>query len=485
MFWLKYLHIIVISINTILAFYVVFRRKRSVATAWAWLIILLIFPILGFILYGFFGRGLSQENLFAINKQNHIGLRNVQKMIPRFQKRAGKSDTAHKAQVAIEYFNQNREAPLSKNNKIKLYTDGHEKFRDLMSDIKNAKETINIEYYSFYNDDIGNQILNLLVKKAQEGIKVHLIYDAWGSFGATSKWFDKLRKAGGKVLPFITSRNMILRYRINYHLHRKIVVIDGRIAWTGGFNVGDQYLGKKKKFGYWHDTHVRIIGSAALLLQERFVMDWNASITKISQVITFSEKLFPDLNEDEITENNVATQIVADGPDSELPYMRNGMMRLMLLARKRLWIQTPYLIPDDAMIATWQIIVKSGVDLRIMIPSKPDHPFIYRATQWYANQLTKMGIKIYIYDNGFLHAKTIVGDFDYAVVGSMNQDYRSYSLNFEDMAVFYDSNINNELAQIFEEDMQNSHLLTIEEIQNQSRYLRSLQSFSRLLSPIL
>lgn len=467
MFWLKYLHIIVISINTILAFYVVFRRKRSVATAWAWLIILLIFPILGFILYGFFGRGLSQENLFAINKQNHIGLRNVQKMIPRFQKRAGKSDTAHKAQVAIEYFNQNREAPLSKNNKIKLYTDGHEKFRDLMSDIKNAKETINIEYYSFYNDDIGNQILNLLVKKAQEGIKVHLIYDAWGSFGATSKWFDKLRKAGGKVLPFITSRNMILRYRINYHLHRKIVVIDGRIAWTGGFNVGDQYLGKKKKFGYWRDTHVRIIGSAALLLQERFVMDWNASITKISQVITFSEKLFPDLNEDEITENNVATQIVADGPDSELPYMRNGMMRLMLLARKRLWIQTPYLIPDDAMIATWQIIVKSGVDLRIMIPSKPDHPFIYRATQWYANQLTKMGIKIYIYDNGFLHAKTIVGDFDYAVVGSMNQDYRSYSLNFEDMAVFYDSNINNELAQIFEEDMQNSHLLTIEEIQNQ------------------
>lgn len=485
MFWLKYLHIIVISINTILAFYVVFRRKRSVATAWAWLIILLIFPILGFILYGFFGRGLSQENLFAINKQNHIGLRNAQKMIPRFQKRAGKSDTAHKAQVAIEYFNQNREAPLSKNNKIKLYTDGHEKFRDLMSDIKNAKETINIEYYSFYNDDIGNQILNLLVKKAQEGIKVHLIYDAWGSFGATSKWFDKLRKAGGKVLPFITSRNMILRYRINYHLHRKIVVIDGRIAWTGGFNVGDQYLGKKKKFGYWRDTHVRIIGSAALLLQERFVMDWNASITKISQVITFSEKLFPDLNEDEITENNVATQIVADGPDSELPYMRNGMMRLMLLARKRLWIQTPYLIPDDAMIATWQIIVKSGVDLRIMIPSKPDHPFIYRATQWYANQLTKMGIKIYIYDNGFLHAKTIVGDFDYAVVGSMNQDYRSYSLNFEDMAVFYDSNINNELAQIFEEDMQNSHLLTIEEIQNQSRYLRSLQSFSRLLSPIL
>lgn len=485
MIWFSYIHLTIIVINTLLAIYVVFRRKRSVASAWAWLIILIILPIIGFILYGFFGQGLSQENLFAINKQNHIGLRNVQKMIPVSPIKAGNSDTSEKAKVAIEYFNQNNEAPLSKNNTVKIYTDGIEKFQDLMRDIEAAKETINIEYYSFYNDKIGNEMLDLLIKKAESGVKIHLLYDAWGSLGASKSWFNKLRRAGGHVLPFITSRNMILRYRINYHLHRKIVVIDGRIAWTGGFNVGDQYLGRKKKFGYWRDTHVRIVGSSALLLQERFVMDWNASITKPSEVITFSKKLFPNLDESRITDANVATQIVADGPDSELPYMKNGMMRLMLLSRKRLWIQTPYLIPDEAMVAVWQIIANSGVDFRIMIPSKPDHPFIYRATQWYANQLTRLGIKVYIYDSGFLHAKTIICDHDFASVGSMNQDFRSYNLNFEDMAIFYDKNVCHDLAQIFEEDMANCHLLTIEEIENQPLHLRALQAFSRLFSPIL
>lgn len=161
------------------------------------------------------------------------------------------------------------------------------------------------------------------------------------------------------------------------------------------------------------------------------------------------------------------------------------MMRLMLLARKRLWIQTPYLIPDDAMFATWQTIASSGVDVRIMIPSMPDHPFIYRASQWYANELTRYGVKIYIYNNGFLHAKTTIIDDKYSTVGSMNQDYRSYDLNFEDIAVFYDKKFTQEMAETFKKDMENSTLLTKEMIANQGRYLRTLQSFSRMLSPIL
>lgn len=358
-------------------------------------------------------------------------------------------------------------------------------FRDMIKDIKNAKETVNVEFYTFYNDDIGNEILDLLIKKAQEGVQVRVIYDAWGSQGATKTWFDQLRDAGGQVLPFITSRNMITRYRINYHLHRKIVIIDGRISWTGGFNIGDQYLGRKKKFGYWRDSQVRIVGSASLLLQERFVMDWNASIQNDEQIITFNEMFFPDLDEHDITPGDVATQIISDGPDRYEPYMRNGMMRLMLLARKRLWIQTPYLIPDDAMFATWQTIASSGVDVRIMIPSMPDHPFIYRATQWYANELTRYGVKIYIYNNGFLHAKTTIIDDKYSTVGSMNQDYRSYDLNFEDIVVFYDKRFTQEMAETFKKDMENSTLLTKEMIANQGRYLRTLQSFSRMLSPIL
>lgn len=476
---------IIIITNTILAFYIVFHRRRSVSTTWAWLIILLVFPVIGITLYGFFGRGISQENIFAINKQHHIGLRNVQKSITKAPKKISASDTSNKAKMVVHFFDRNSESPLSKNNHVKLYTDGEQMFHDMISDIENAQQTINVEFYTFYNDDIGNKMLNLLIKKAKEGIKVKLLYDAWGSLGATKAWFDQLNKAGGEVLPFVTSRNMITRYRINYHLHRKIVIVDGKTSWTGGFNVGDQYLGRKKKFGYWRDSQVRIVGSASLLLQERFVMDWNASIQDEAQLITFNTLLFPDLDENEIHPGDVATQIISDGPDRDNANMRNGIIKLMFQAKKRLWLQTPYLIPDDAMFATLQTIAMSGVDLRIMIPCKPDHPFIYRATQWYANELSRYGVKIYIYDKGFIHAKTIVVDDDFSTVGSMNQDYRSYDLNFEDVAIFYDKNFTEEVAKSFEQDMQDSTLLTPEMIEQQGRWLRTLQSFSRMLSPIL
>ncbi len=402
-------------------------------------------------------------------------------MIPRVPKSTGSTDTSKEAKILIDYFNFKHDSPLSKNNKISFYTDGEKKFEALFKDIEQAQETVNVEYYSFMNDDLGNKFLNLLIKKAREGVKVRLIYDPWGSPGASKTWFKPLTDLGGEVVAFITAQ----KYRMNYHLHRKIVVIDGRISWTGGFNVGDQYVSKSKKFGYWRDTHLRIVGSASLLLQERFVMDWNASITDKNQTISFNEKLFPKIEENQLTEDDVATQIVSDGPDTSTPYLRNGMIRMMMMARKTLWIQTPYLVPDDPMIATWVIAAHSGVDVRIMIPSMPDHPFIYRATQWYANYLLHEGIKIYVYDNGFIHAKTVMVDDRFAAAGSMNQDFRSYSLNFETDAVFYDKNITRELNHIFEKDLAKCTELTLEITDNWSRYLRFKQAFSRLLSPIL
>lgn len=477
---------IILLVNTILSLYVVFHRKRSVATTWAWLIILLILPVIGFILYGFLGRGLSQENLFAINQQNHIGLKKVRKMLPQHvRKTASPNDTSDTARVLIDYFNSKGDTPLSKNNEIAIFTDGKAKFRQLFADIAHAQETVNIEYYSFINDEIGNEFLDLLVKKAKAGVKVRLIYDPWGSPGASKAWFQPLLDQGGEVIPFITSRNMITKYRMNYHLHRKEVIIDGRISWTGGFNVGDQYLGKSKKFGYWRDTHVRILGSASLLLQERFVMDWNASVQKEEDEVIFEPRLFPKMHKNSQPNNSVATQIVSDGPDQDEPYMRNGMIRLMMMARQTLWIQTPYLVPDDPMIATWRIAARSGVDVRIMIPCMPDHPFIYRATQWYAKQLMREGIKIYIYQNGFIHAKTVVVDDKYSTIGSMNQDYRSYTLNFEAIAVFYDQKIAREMKQIFLHDTLDCIRLTPAMVDNWSRWLTFKQSFSRLLSPIL
>lgn len=475
---------LILIVNMIISFYIVFRHQRSVATSWAWLIILLIFPVAGFIIYGFIGRGISKENLFAINKQKHISLDKVNKMQAYSLEKIFSNDTSHKAIQLIKYFNNQKEAPLSKNNAIEIYTDNQSNFQKIFNDMQNAHHTINVEYYSFMNDQLGNKFLTLLIDKAKNGIKVRIIFDPWGSLGTKLSWFKPLIKVGGEVIPFITSQNNIKKYRINYHMHRKIVVIDGKIAWTGGYNIGDQYIGHNKKFGYWRDTNIRLVGPAALLLQERFVMDWNAS-NDYKHTIKFSDLLFPKCNNDPYNTNHSTVQVVNDGPDKEVPYLRNGMIKLMMMAKESIWIQTPYLIPDDPMIATWVTAATSGVDVRIMIPCMPDHIGIYRATEWYANYLMNMGIKIYIYEKGFLHAKTVTIDNDFSTVGSMNQDYRSYLLNFEDEIIIYDNTITKQLKDIFKHDMCECYQLTPTITERWSKWLKFKQAFARMFSPFL
>lgn len=474
--------IVLIMLNTIGAFITVFRRPRSIASVFAWMLTLVFFPVFGFILYTFCGRGIDGEAMYRFKDTHRMRIKEINELIKENNKHYHQTVKTVESQLLNNYFNNVEESPLTKGNKVDFYTDGKEKFAALFDDIRAAKDTVNVEYYAFFNDKIGNQFLDVLVEKAKEGVSVRLVFDPWG--GKTSiKFFKPLIEAGGKVLPFITSRNLIRKTRLNYHLHRKIVIIDGKIGWTGGFNVGDQYLGESKKFGYWRDTHARIVGTAAFSLQEIFIKDWNASVKKESQMMEYESRFFsiPDPKD----AGNVTMQIVADGPDSEEQILRGGFIKMLLGAEKRVWIQTPYLIPDDSMITALVIAVRSGIDVRIMIPCMPDHPFIYRATQHYANYLQKRGVKIYIYNNGFIHAKTLIMDDTISSFGTTNQDIRSYALNFEVSAFAYNQEVNQTLAEIFEEDMKHSVELTREMIRSQSRWLRFKQNFSRLLSPIL
>lgn len=474
-------------INTAGAIITVFHRPRSIPSTLAWLLVLVMLPGVGFLAYAFLGRGIAEDNLFALSHQDHIGLAHLKNLILKDMKKLSSTkpskDTTDEARGLIEYFDRSEDSPVTHHNKVRIFTDGTEKFKNIFKDIKIAQRFIHVEYYSFINDEIGNEFLNLLVRKAKQGVEVRLVYDPWGSPGANKKWFAPLTAAGGQVVPFITSRDLIRKTRLNYHLHRKVVIIDGKVGWTGGFNVGDQYLGRSKKFGYWRDTHIRIVGTSVLALQERFLMDWNASIEHYDQRITFKNEYFP--NPSKIAVGHTPIQIVSDGPDSEEDILKGGMMKILLTAKKSVWIQTPYLVPDEPMLNSLVIAARSGIDVRIMIPQMPDHPFIYRATQYYANLLTEAGIKIYIYQNGFLHAKTTICDNEFCFVGSMNQDYRSYALNFECNAYIYDAKISQELTTIFENDMRKSELLTMEMIHQQSHWLHFKQYFSRLLSPIL
>ncbi|KRM86707.1 cardiolipin synthase [Lacticaseibacillus thailandensis] len=475
----------IVLLDWVAAIITVFHAQRNIAATWAWLLVLVVIPVFGFILYLFTGRGLGNTKLFRLRTADRIGLKEVidtqRDSLPRLKRTDTDEITQHRAST-VEMFRQLDNAPLIRRNAIEIITDGNDKFARMFADIKAARHSIHIEYYTFYPDKIGTQLRDLLVEKARQGVEVRVVYDAFGSHGTTHHWFKPLHDAGGKTVPFVTSRNAIVSFRLNYHDHRKIVVIDGKIGYTGGFNVGDQYLGRAPKFGYWRDTHLRIVGHGAQLLQVRFIMDWNSSVGQADH-LQYDLRYFP--TPDKEISGTTSMQLVTSGPDSSTEQIKLGYIKLINAARRRVWIQSPYLVPDDAVITALRMAAAAGIDVRIMIPCMPDHPFIYRATQYYANYLHQFGVHVYIYNNGFLHAKTMLVDDDMASVGSANQDFRSYSLNFEINTFMYDHSIVRQLADIYQSDMEDCTELTDRMIAAQGRWLRFKQLFSRLLSPVL
>lgn len=473
---------VLIFINTVFALIAVFWTPRNIASIFSWSFVLIMFPGLGFLLYIFLGRGLDKEtiNLFKSESDEKFRSR-LDEEIENDYKDTSVKERKKTTDSVQKYLQNTKDTKVSKNNSVTLFTDGKSKFKSLFEDLRKSKHSIHVEYYAFFDDKIGNQFLNILVDKAKEGVEVRVIYDPFGG-NTPSSFFNPLEQAGGKAVPFITSRNIFIKTRLNYHLHRKLVVIDGCIGWTGGFNVGDQYIYPSKKFGFWRDTHGRLVGTAAWQLQEVFIKDWNVSMrnTALNKIFK-KDKYFKTIT----PKGNVEIQVISDGPENNTDCLKNGFIKMITEARNSIYIQSPYLVPDESMITALLIAVDSGVSVKIMIPDMPDHPFIYRATQYYANYLQKRGVDIYQYNNGFIHSKTMVVDEEIAVFGSTNQDIRSYSLNFEISAFCYDEELAKEMQNIYEKDIENSVKLTKEIINNQSWWTKFKQNFSRLLSPIL
>jgi cardiolipin synthase len=270
----------------------------------------------------------------------------------------------------------------------------------------------------------------------------------------------------------------MINIRVNYRNHRKIAVIDGKEAFVGGFNIGDEYLGENKRFGYWRDTHLKIVGSAANSLQQRFLLDWRYAS---NEKIAFDKKYFPCI----YSNGNIGIQIVSSGPDSEWEQIKNGYIKMINSAKKSVYIQTPYFIPDESILEALKIASLSGVDVRIMIPSKPDHLFVYWASLSYVGELLKSGVKSYKYNKGFIHSKAIVVDGKISSVGTANMDVRSFRLNFEVNAFIYDSSVSERLTKIFEEDIKCCTEITQELYGSRSLFIKFKESISRLLSPVL
>ncbi|WP_303966985.1 cardiolipin synthase [Sporosarcina ureae] len=469
-------------INIFLAVALIFLERRDPTSTWAWLLVLFFIPILGFVIYLLLGRQLRQKHLFRWEGRNKIG---IEKLIS-YQLEAIENETFEFLKPDTEEYGdmiylhlRNNHSVLTQDNDVQIFTDGQEKFEALLEDLEHARDHIHIQYYIFRLDGIGKRIEEVLIRKAKSGVKVRMLFDDIGSRGLHVRHFQELITSGGEVAAFFPALLPLINPRLNYRNHRKIVIIDGRIGYIGGFNVGDEYLGLSKKFGYWRDTHLRIEGSAVHPLQTRFILDWNQASPRTN--IQYDERFFPAIPR----KGTVAMQIVSSGPDSEWEDIKDGYLKMIFLAKDYIYIQTPYFIPDTSMLDALRIACLSGVDVRIMIPNKPDHMFVYWATYSNIGLLLKAGARVYIYENGFIHAKQIVVDDQVSSVGTANIDVRSFRLNFEVNAFIYDREKSHELAEIFEEDIQNSTELTLHAYLERERLIKVKESISRLLSPIL
>ncbi len=480
----RWILLTIVIINELAAIFTVFREKRDIAATWAWLLVLTLIPVIGFIIYAFLGRKPTHGQLNRIKSQTRLKLKEAVER----QKKQFKNMPKPKHSIMQVYrrtvmlFQSIDESFLSRHNHVDVFTDGNALFTRMFDEIADAKKSIHIEFYTIYNDKIGNHLRTLLEQKAAEGVEVRVLYDSWGSMGVKPSFYANLRELGGYATPFLMTRSNIFDFRINYRDHRKIVVIDGQTAYIGGFNIGDQYLGRSPKFGPWRDTHLRVVGGGVYGMERQFIGDWNASVQKKTSIIKHYHPYFPPIK---VKNGNTALQTVSSGPEGELEKIKMGYLRLINVATDHIWIQTPYLIPDDSILDALQVAAHAGIDVRIMIPYKPDHPFVYRATQYYARALANQGVTIYTYQKGFLHAKTMMVDGRIASVGSANLDFRSFKLNFEINAFMYDSQLTDQLEEIYVNDIRNCRVMTPERFADQSHWLKFKQRFSRLLSPIL
>lgn len=472
----------ILILNIFLAIALIFLERRDATSTWAWLLVLFFIPIFGFLIYLMFGRRLREKHLFRWEGRNKIG---IDQLID-YQMSAIENNTFEFRKEELEKYKdmiylhlRNNDAVLTQDNAMTVFNDGSDKFEALIQDLEQATNHIHIQYYIFRLDNLGKRILNVLERKAKEGVEVRLLFDDMGSRGLYKRHFHNLIRLGGKVEAFFPSILPLINTRLNYRNHRKIVVIDGATAYIGGFNVGDEYLGQVKKFGYWRDTHLRIEGSAVHPIQTRFLLDWNQASAE--KDIEYNEQYFPAIPR----KGDISMQIVSSGPDSEWEQIKDGYLKMIFRAKKYIYIQTPYFIPDVSFLDALRIACLSGVDVRIMIPNKPDHVFVYWATYSNVGHLLKAGAKIYIYDNGFLHSKQIVIDDEVATVGTANIDVRSFKLNFEVNAFIYDPIAAHQLAELFEQDLLVSRELTLETYQQRSFTIRLKESIAHLISPIL
>lgn len=467
-----------IIVNIILIIFLIFFERKNPSTTWAWLFILVFIPILGFILYLLFGlnlntQKLSNKKLMDDNAKNSYFQKIKKKYNYDFQK------IMNKDVVLMNYNNCNSIYTIE--NNVELYYNGKDLFDSIKKSLQNAKEYIHIEFYIFRSDILGTEIIDILCEKARAGINIKLLVDSMGN-SIRRKQIKKLKEAGVKLSIFFPNIFHFLNLRLNYRNHRKIIVIDGKTSYLGGFNVGDEYLGNSS-IGHWRDTHMKIQGPAINDLEERFLLDWTYSV---GEELTDEHKKY--MFKDEEIENIAdftPLQIVSSGPDYAQNHIKNTYMKIINNAKESIYIQSPYFVPDDSLLDSLKLSALSGVDVNIMLPGNPDHFFMPWVSNQYIDALLEYGINVYLYNKGFIHAKTLVADSNISSIGTANMDIRSFSLNFETNAILFSEKIAENLKKQFKIDIAECTKLEKTAFKERPLSTRFFEAIFRLLAPIM
>ena len=458
---------------------------RSSTKALAYILFIILVPFVGMIFYFSFGINYRKRNLYTKKIIQDEPLRKSLKSKMNMYSEAISNSglIPEKRETLIEYISRSSGSPLTANNTVKLLINGEEKFPEVLKALENAQSHIHIEYYIYENDVTGNQIAEILIKKAKEGVQVRFMYDDFGSHSLGNSFIQKLKDAGVQTAPFYKIKWYALANRINYRNHRKIIIVDGKTSFVGGINMSDKYRNdlKEENHLFWRDTHLMIEGQASAYLQYLFICDWNFCST---EEIQYNTKYFPEYNQGNNLENDIV-QIAASGPDSEQPVIFYSLLEAISSAKKKIYITSPYFIPGESLMDALIIAIQRGLDVKIIIPGISDSKMVNAAASAYYTELLAYGAKIYKYNKGFVHAKTMVIDDDLAIIGSANMDYRSFDLNFEVNALIYSNVVAQKLTEAFDDDLLVSEQIDSKNWLARPKYIHLWEKIVRLLSPFL
>ena len=471
-FWWRAGGMLVYAVTIIACVVVVLRENRNPIRSMAWVMALIFLPVVGLVFYLFFGRSLKSMRMISRHKKRRLmratATRNVNlKEMPLGGDRKQLVMLSHSLS----------KAKFTVNNSIEIFTEGATKFDRLKEDLRKARHSILLQYYIFSDDRLGNEIADILMEKARDGVAVCVIYDHVGSFSTRSRFFGRMRDAGVDVHPFFRVTFPQLANRINWRNHRKLVVIDRKIGYLGGMNIADRYVYCTGDIPVWRDTHFRLEGDIVESLVLSFAIDWSFMGQPLGQLEETDVR--PKMS------NLLGMQLVTTGPVDSWDNLSLCFMKAISMARRSIYIQTPYFLPTDALQHALEAAALSKVDVRIMIPERCDSRLLRLASFSYVTQCLKAGIKVYLYSPGMLHAKAMIIDEDLVAAGSTNFDFRSMENNFESTLFIYDREVNKRMRDIFFDDIRESRKLTFMQWRTRPLLQRLLESVVRLLAPIL